>query len=78
MLEWNPLNLQDQGLQNAITKSCVMKKKLEKNEKVLQLSEEEMKVINDDQNKQEAELDRIVGSLEEISQAGKQKFGSAV
>jgi hypothetical protein len=55
-----------------------MKKKLEKSEKVLQLSEEEMKVITDDQNKQEAELDRIVGSLEEISQAGNQKFGSAV
>ena len=55
-----------------------MKKKLEKNEKVLQLSEEEMKVITDDQNKQEAELDRIVGSLEEIRQAGNQKFGSAV
>ena len=37
-----------------------------------------MKVITDDHNKQEAELDRIVGSLDEISQAGKQKFGGAV
>ena len=77
MLEWNPLNLQDQSLQNAITKSCVLKKKLEKSEKVLQLSEKEMKVISDDQNKQEAELDRIVGSIEEIIQTGKQRFSSA-
>ena len=32
-----------------------MKKKLDKNEKLLQLSEEEMKAISEDQNKQEAE-----------------------
>ena len=44
-----------------------MKKKLEKSEKVLQLSEEEMKVISGDHNKQETELDRIVSSLDEIS-----------
>ena len=54
-----------------------MKKKLEKSEKVLQLSEEEMKVITDDHNKQEAELDRIVSSLEEISQTGNQKSSIA-
>ena len=54
-----------------------MKKKLEKSEKVLQLSEEEMKVITDDHNKQEAELDRIVSSLEEISQTSNQKSASA-
>ena len=43
-----------------------MKKKLDKNEKLLQLSEEEMKAISEDQNKHEAEIDRIIGSLEEI------------
>ena len=55
-----------------------MKKKLEKNEKLLQLSEEEMKAISEEQNKQEAEIDRIIGSLEEIGSTANQKNNSAV
>ena len=69
MLEWNPLNMQDSGLKTAVTDSCVLMKKQGSQSKVIQLTEEGMKAISDNQLKQEADMDRVMSSLEEIKSA---------
>ena len=68
MMNWNPVNLPgENSLTNTLTKECLLFKKRNKKDKMLQLTEESMNQISKAQLAQDKNFDEVFTSLEEIS-----------